>query len=390
MQQSPISAAPVWMILNQFWRSNPYLDDKHLLVRRTIFECHQRTKALPKRDLIVIGGSAGALEAVQVLTRTLPKDFDAAMLVVLHTSNHAGSLLPQIVSRAGKIPAIHPVDDTPIEKGRIYIAPPDYHMIVDAGRIRVLQGPKENLHRPAIDPLFRSAAAFYGPRVIGVVLSGVLDDGTSGLMVIRSAGGEAVVQDPREALFAAMPRHALEQVPDAHVTGTEGLSNLLMSMTQGEVEAPPAQNNAAISQAIREVRLAEANMSEIEGDEHVGKPSSLGCPDCGGVLWEIEQGDLLRFRCRVGHAYTARHLETEQRHTVEVALWAALRALEESASLYRRMAARAKTAKHIALLEQYEERADDKEKNARILREFLVHVNAGLGSDSPEQASKSA
>lgn len=345
---------------------------------------------MPKRDLVVIGGSAGALEVLQQFARALPENFQAAILIVIHTSSHAGSLLPEIISRAGKLRAVHPSDGTLIEKGNIYIAPPDFHMIIEGDRLRVLQGPKENLHRPAIDPTFRSAAAYYGPRTIGVIVSGMLDDGTSGMMVIRAAGGETVVQDPHEAMFAAMPQHALEQVPDSRVIKIAELAGLLGTLTTEEVEAPTVQNNAAISAAIKEIRLAETNMAEIEDEHRIGKPSSLACPDCGGVLWEIDQEGLLRFRCRVGHAFTARHLETEQRHAVEGALWAALRALEESASLYRRMAQRAKTAKHVSLFDQYEERAENKEQNARTLRDFLVAVNTQQVEDSQIVESESA
>ncbi|QNI30885.1 chemotaxis protein CheB [Alloacidobacterium dinghuense] len=330
---------------------------------------------MANRDLVVIGASAGGIEALQQLLGTLPADLDAAVLIVLHTSNHAGSLLPQIMQHASKLPVIHPEDRTRIEKGMIYIAPPDRHMIVEGSLLRVIQGPRENLHRPAIDPLFRSAASSFGRRVIGVVLTGSLDDGTAGLMVIRARGGEAIVQDPESAMFSSMPRCALEQVPDAQVLSLPEIPVELLRLTREIIPEETAADRVQDIQPIQETKIAEFDMSEIENDGRPGHPSAFACPDCGGVLWEIENSGFLRFRCRVGHAFTARHLGAEQRHAVETALWSALRALEESASLYRRMADRATGDNHDETAEQFEERASDITENARVLRDFLIRVN---------------
>jgi two-component system chemotaxis response regulator CheB len=332
---------------------------------------------MARRDLVVIGTSAGGIEALQFLLGALPASFDAAVLAVLHTSNHAGSLLPQIFQRATRLPVLHPADRTSIEKGRVYIAPPDFHMIVEREVLRVIQGPRENLHRPAIDPLFRSAAASYGRRVIGIILTGLLDDGTSGLMVIRGEGGEAIIQDPKDALFSAMPKSALEQVPDAHVLPLSKIPDELLRLLSEDLPEKPRRKTARsyIAEAEKETRISELNMTEIANENRLGQPSPFGCPDCGGVLWEIEDDGFLRFRCRVGHAYTARHLGAEQRQAIETALWAALRALEESASLYRRMADRAEQGHHEQTAEQFQSRAINTDANARILREFLLNVN---------------
>ncbi len=328
---------------------------------------------MANRDLIVIGASAGGIEALQQICARLPGTLNAAILVVLHTSPNSGGLLPRLLTRVGPLPAAHPRNGEPIERGRIYVAPPDHHLIVEPGLLRIIRGPRENHHRPAIDPTFRSASVAYGRRVIGVVLTGLLDDGTSGLMVIKAHGGAAVVQDPQTALFPAMPESALERVPNAYVVPLAELPALLETLVEEQVEAEraPAQDPAA-----SEVRLAELDMSEVENEIRNGNPSPYACPECGGVLWEIDQSGLLRFRCRVGHAYTARHLRAEQRHAIEAALWAALRALEESASLYKRMAERARISKHDQSLRVYEERAENAENNSRTLREYLVHVNA--------------
>lgn len=331
------------------------------------------------RDVVVIGGSAGGVEAVRRLLGGLPGDLNAAVLVVLHTSNHAGSVLPQVLTRAGEMPVVHPRDGERVEKGRIYVAPPDFHMVLDAGGVlRLIQGPRENLHRPAIDPLFRSAAVSCGRKVIGVILTGLLDDGTSGLMLVRAAGGEAVVQDPASALFPSMPKSALENVPDARVATLEEMPGVLVRLIGEELPPKLAANQLRSTEkmeGIKETRIVEFDMAEIENEMRPGRPSAFACPDCGGVLWEIDQDGLSRFRCRVGHAFTAKHLGVEQRHSIESALWAALRSLEESASLYRRMAERATHADQNQAARLYEERAANTEANSRTLREFLLRVS---------------
>lgn len=335
------------------------------------------------RDLIVIGASAGGIEAVQQLIRGLPGDLDAAVLVVLHTTGRGGSLLPQIFGRGSFLPASHPADGERMKKGHLYVAPPDYHMLVEDGRLRVLQGPRENLHRPAIDPLFRSAAVSAGRRVIGIVLTGLLDDGTSGLMVVKARGGAAIVQDPATAMFASMPKHALEQVPDATVLPLERMAAELVRLVREELSTNGKGTSAEGSTEAKETEFLEQQMPQMENEERPGQPSAFACPDCGGVLWELEENGFLRFRCRVGHAFTARNLSAEQRHAVESALWAALRALEESAALYQRLAEKA-VAGRPATASRFQERAENRGENARVLRDFLVHVNEGVEEAAEE------
>ncbi len=340
---------------------------------------------MPNRDLIVIGASAGGIEALQLLCAGLPENLNAAVLVVLHTSPSSGGLLPQLLTRAGPLPASYPSEGESIRLGRIYVAPPDYHLIVEPGRLRRVQGPRENHHRPAIDPTFRSAALAYGQRVIGIVLSGLLDDGTSGLMVVRAHGGTAVVQDPSTAMFPSMPENALERVPDAHVASLDNLPKLLTHLVQEKITLQKPARSANDQLAQSETRYSELDMSEIEKEVRAGDPSQFACPECGGVLWEIDQAGLLRFRCRVGHAYTAQYLRAEQRHALESSLWSALRALEESISLYRRMADR--LGGHTQSRRAYEERAANAELNARTLRDFLVRVNVHEAEIAPDLAA---
>lgn len=226
--------------------------------------------------------------------------------------------------------------------------------------------------RSAIDPLFRSAAVSHGRAVVGVVLTGSLDDGTAGLMVVYARGGEAIVQDPATAMFASMPASAVERVPHAHVLPLSEIPDLIVHLVEEEIPELKPVNNGARTQAGKETRIAEFDMSQIENENRPGHPSQFACPDCGGVLWELDDNNLLRYRCRVGHAFTARHLGAEQRNSIEAALWSALRALEENASLYRRMAEKSVSA---GVEKRFEERAEDVSANARVLREFLLHVN---------------
>lgn len=328
------------------------------------------------RDIVVIGTSAGGLQALTALLPAIPEDLGAAILIVMHRTENTASVLPDILSRNSSLPVHTPEDGATIRRNHIYLAPAGVHMLLENGRIRLVRGPRENRHRPAVDPLFRSAAATYGPRVIGIILTGMLDDGTSGLMVVCAHGGEAIVQNPATAMFPAMPQNALNRVPDAQVLDLEEIPSTLAEMVKAEVDAKDYRgfpNNEDL--AVRESKIADAEMSEIENDNHVGEPSEFACPECGGVLWEIEQGDLLRFRCRVGHAYTADHLQAAQRHAVESALWAGLRALEESLSMYRKLAVRAKATNNRFTAQLYADRIATTETNTRVLQQFLLDVN---------------
>ena len=247
------------------------------------------------RDIVVIGASAGGLEAIRQILGVMPHDLEAAVLIVLHTANHAESLLPLILRRSGKLPVCHPNDGDQIEHGHVYIAPPGFHMIVEDGHLRVLQGPRENLHRPAIDPLFRSAAAAYGRRVIGVVLTGMLDDGTAGLMLVRASGGEAIVQDPETALYASMPRSALNNVPNAKVTPLQEIPALLLRLIRRPFRTEVIGHGMVPLGAMKETRIAELDMNEISSEDRLGHPSAFACPDCGECFGRLNRTDSFAF-----------------------------------------------------------------------------------------------
>ena len=324
---------------------------------------------MANRDVIVVGASAGGVEALSRLARNLPQDLPASVFVVLHIPAQSTSLLPMILSRAGSLPASHPEDGERIENGRIYVAPPDRHLMIEPGRIRVVRGPTENRHRPAIDPLFRSAARAYGPRVIGVILTGTLDDGTAGLVAVKIAGGLAVVQDPSDAFCAGMPKSALRYVEVDYVLPLREIGPLLTRLSRDSLESAVGPVS---EEMVKETKLAEFDMETMQDDDKPGTPSAFSCPDCSGVLWEIEEGNLLRFRCRVGHAYSTDSMNLAQDEAIERALWAGLRALEERAALSRRMATHARERNMDGIAIPFEEKLRQTEEQAELLREVLL------------------
>jgi two-component system chemotaxis response regulator CheB len=325
---------------------------------------------MPKHDMIVIGASAGGVEALVTLVGSLPPDLPGALFLVLHIPAQSPSLLPEILNRSGLLHALHPVDGQEIQYGHIYIAPPDHHLMVEEGIVHIVRGPKENRHRPAIDPLFRSAARTYGTRVVGVILTGSMDDGTAGLLAIKRRGGKTIVQDPQDALFASMPQSAIAHVEVDHVIPLSDMGPLLAQL----IHEPAAEEGSfPIPEDMEmETRLAAMEMREEQDREHVGTPSVFSCPECGGVLWEVHDGNLLRFRCRVGHAYSVDSVLAGQTETVEEALWTALKTLEESASLSRRLAHDARDRGKDWLAKRFDERVHEAEKHAAVIRQVLA------------------
>ena len=272
----------------------------------------------PHHDLVVVGCSAGGVEALRGLVAGLPADLPAAVLVVLHLPRSGGvSLLPEILSRVSTLPVASATDGALLVPATVLIAPPDRHVLVDGDRVVLSAGPTENGCRPAIDPLFRSAAHVHRGRVIGVVLTGNLDDGSAGLLAVTRHGGEAVVQDPAEAQFPGMPRNALDAVPDARTVALADLPSVLVELVRRPAPAlpPPHPDAGRLDRA--EIRLAAGESAGPYTTEHPGTPSAWSCPDCSGVLWEIQDGPLLRFRCRTGHAWSVESLLHEQDSGVE-------------------------------------------------------------------------
>lgn len=331
-------------------------------------------------DILVLGASAGGVEALTEVIQGLPADLPAAVFVVLHLG--AGrSALPEILTRAGTLPVGHPVQGEPIRRGRIYVAAPDQHLLVGPGRLLVERGAKENGHRPAIDVLFRSAAQVYGPRVVGVVLTGNLDDGTAGLLAIKRLGGIAVVQDPEDADYPGMPRSAAENVEVDHVVRLAALPALLVELTHTPIPPVPEPPQSFLPHDPGNGKNGGSRHAGVsdellgESGEDLGVPSGFTCPDCGGGLWETRDGALTRFRCWTGHAFSPESLASEQIEGVDDALWAALRSLQESASLARRMAGRMRERGLAQAEGRYLQRALDAERNADVLRGILLIPN---------------
>ena len=241
---------------------------------------------MPGHDVICVGASAGGVGALVKLVQALPADIPAAFFVVLHIPPESHSMLPEILSRSGKIPATHPEDSTPIEYGHIYVAPPDHHLILEKGYVRIIRGPKENRHRPAIDVLFRSAAATYGTRAVGVVLTGALDDGTAGLLAIKRCGGIAVVQDPNDAAYPDMPRSAIANVAVDYIVPLATIGSKIVNLAYTEVDE--TMEHSVPKDIQNEVAQAKMELSRQKDDVRVGTPSQYSCPECGGVLWKYK------------------------------------------------------------------------------------------------------
>ena len=289
---------------------------------------------MPGKDIVVIGASAGGLEAVQKLARALPKDFPASLFVVLHTAPDSPGVLAQIIDSAGPLPATHAVHGERIERGHIYVAPPDHHLLIAPGKIEVTRGPKENRFRPAVDPLFRSAAQTYGPRVVGVILSGGLDDGTNGLGAVKKLGGTTIVQDPAEAIAPSMPLSAIRHVEIDHTIGIDELAPLLMRLATTPADAP--EGEIAVPENVKiEVDIAREDKARDVGVLELGEPSYYACPECHGVLLQMKDATPIRFRCHTGHAYTLESLLADMDEMIEDSLWNAIRALEERVMLLR-------------------------------------------------------
>lgn len=326
---------------------------------------------MPLRDVIVIGASTGGVEALTKIVAGLPRDLNAAVFVVLHIGEDAHSHLPTILNRAGALPAAHAVDEEPIRRGRIYVAPPGLQTYIHRGRLSVRRGPRENLHRPAIDALFRTAAHYYGARVVGVILSGALDDGTAGLAAIKKAGGVAIVQDPRDARVPDMPMNALEQTDADSVRSAAEIPAFLRELTGVDGELV---DGAPLRQEVPLETIEEAETPrEAYRSAELGQAAEFTCPDCSGTLYQINDGPRVRFRCRVGHSYSEETIVDAQSVALERALWAALRALEERHALLDKMAGYARKRGHQSVATLFAEKAQQVDEDAKAIHDVVTN-----------------
>lgn len=339
---------------------------------------------MPGHDIITIGASAGGVEVLKWLVAELPADIPAAIFVVQHLRATAPSLMVEILNSTGSLPAAHPYDGEHIQCGHVYVAPPDHHMLLWHGHIHVVRGPKENGFRPAIDATFRTAARSYGPRVVGLVLTGMLDDGTAGLLAIKRRGGTALVQEPAQAAFPDMPTNALRYVAVDAVLSTTEMPSMLTHLAH---EPASTEGEMAMENRIDlEAAISAMNDEALHKADTLGTPAPFSCPDCGGVLAEYYDGDLLRFRCQVGHAYSPESLVAQKTDTLDYQLWAAYRALDERATLSRRLAQEAKRLNDTLGQRRFMERCELAEQKKSQLRELLLQEeNPAAVPQSPQE-----
>jgi two-component system chemotaxis response regulator CheB len=320
--------------------------------------------------IVVIGTSAGGADALQRLLKRLPAEFPAAVLVVMHIGSHY-SILPKILERESCMPVRHAVDGEAVQPGVVLVAPPDHHLLVEDGMTRLAKGAKENFSRPAVDPLFRSAALFYRENAIGVVLTGLLDDGTIGLQAIKAYGGLALVQDPEDADEPSMPRSALQHVDIDACLPLEALADRLCALAA----APPPEQTmpSPFSTAVEvQARFDLRQKTDIADLEQIALPSGFSCPECQGSLWEIKDTHPAHYRCHTGHSYTTQGLLEMQGMAIEEAVWAAIRALHEKQMLLRRLARNAHQRAPKSIAEEHMATVAMLERHSETLRKLIA------------------
>lgn len=317
-----------------------------------------------------MGASAGGIPPIERVLSALPADFPAAVFVTIHTAAEGPRLLSDVIRRMSGLPVSYATDGESFRNSCVYLAPPDRHLLLDKNVLRVTAGPRENRHRPAIDPLFRSAARAFGARVVAVLFSGLLDDGTAGMKAVARYGGVTIVQDPDEARFASMPRNAVEKDSPRYVLPVQKIAPRLLELAGSSRSRNPGYDplDAEIN---NEVKIARIDMSAIE-QEKPGIPSAYACPECNGTLWEVREGELLRFRCRVGHAYGAESLLASKNEELEGALWTALRTLEEKVALHRRLSEYAAQRDNLRVAKHFRQSAEEMQQQARTIRHLLL------------------
>jgi two-component system chemotaxis response regulator CheB len=306
-------------------------------------------------NILVIGASQGGVHALRAIASGLPADFAAPVLIVQHIGA-AQSLLPSLLDEAGPLASAFALDREPLTAGRIYIAPPDYHMLVNDGRVELTRGPRENWARPAVDPLFRSAAQFYGPEAIAIVLSGRLNDGTAGLFDIKRLGGIAIVQTPHEAEAPDMPQSALDNVPVDYCLPVAEMPRLL---------------NRLVKEPIQERIPSSRGVRAMDQEQQLGQPTAQTCPECGGAMREESVGKLTRFRCHIGHVMTAEVLAATQLDELENSISAVLRTLNERAALCRDLAAKHTDRGNLRAAEVWSRAAEETERREKAAQDLV-------------------
>ena len=340
------------------------------------------------QHIITVGASAGGVESLRGLVSSLPDGLDAAIFVVLHIPPNFVSKLPAILSRTGRLPAVHPEDGEEIRSGHIYVAPPDHHLLIEANRVLVTRGPKENRNRPSVDALFRSAAYNHGSKVIGIVLSGALDDGTSGLWSIKRMGGITIAQDPGEAAFDSMPASALSQVEIDHCLSVYQIGPLLMKIASQPQSKPAGDYAEDRSRMAIEVSVAMDGDAFKKGIMNCGELTPFTCPECNGVLVKLKEGKIDRFRCHTGHAYSSSALLSGVMEKIDESYWGAMRSLEEAAMLLDETSKSLTDAGQADAAAIFLEQARDAAEQARMLRKTVLSSKRFSADSLIEEAEK--
>lgn len=342
---------------------------------------------MTNRDIVVIGASTGSIAALSNLMQNLPLALKAAVFIVLHIPPHAPKQLPEILGKAGQLKTVSPKDGEEIEPGKIYIAPPDHHLILEEGRMVVKKGPSENYFRPSIDVLFRSAAFVYGPRVMGIILSGILDDGTAGLYTIQRFGGLTIVQDPEDAQFPYMPENVLQYV---HVDYTVSIAEML-PLIRRLVEQPAPKRTDISAREMKmlekEIVIAAHDNAFEMGIMELGEFTQFTCPECHGALLSLKEGTMVRFRCHTGHAFSASALLAGISSSIEEALVQSLRGLEETIMLLKSIGEWYQKAGNTGGADIFFKKADEMAKRAQAVH-GLVYSQEVLSEDVKYEASK--
>ena len=331
------------------------------------------------RDIIVIGASAGGVTALMELVRTLPADFSAPIFVVQHVAADSPSILPQLLSSVSALKARHPQNGEIVKPGIIYVAPPDHHLLLEGDQVLVTRGPKENRFRPSIDALFRSAAYTFGTRVVGMVLTGYLDDGTSGLWSVQRMGGLAVVQDPRDAEQPSMPTNALEFVDADYLVPLAEMGSLLVRLTTEPAPAKPHLPADQLDLLKIELAIAKQGGGFELGIIEKGKLTPFTCPDCHGALTQLIEGKLIRYRCHTGHAYTVSALLSEVTASVESLLYQGMRGLEETQMLLQNLGEHFAATQQTEVSKLFFRKAAETGQQARVVHQSILKQEALSG-----------
>jgi two-component system chemotaxis response regulator CheB len=340
---------------------------------------------MSNRNVLVIGTSAGGVEALLFLARKFPRDLPAAVLITIHLASRYPSILDELLSRAGPLPAHFATDGEKLAEGTICIAPPERHLLVYKDRLRLGFGPRENNARPAIDPMFRSAAVCCGPRTVGVIMTGTLGDGASGLWALDQCGGITVVQDPADAAFPQMPETALSRVRAHHIAPLAELPALLNTLVWESAGQPVPVPEGILY----EVEIARSGRSSMDEMDRLAERSVLSCPDCGGVMWEIRDGKDLRYRCHVGHAYSAELMDLAVEEGLRRALGSSQRALEERHALMKKLEEQATAQDSPRVASHWAQKASYFEREIDVIRAAMRRIDDLAATSAAKEPAES-